>query len=54
MGKYEVPLRSPLVFLFAIGFLAFVLPSWTTAIANLGKLSGISDSSAGSSSLYES
>lgn len=37
----------PLAILFAIGIFAFVIPSWTTAIVNLGQLSNISESWAG-------
>lgn len=42
-----MPLWVPLAILFAIGIFAFVIPSWVTAIAKLGQLSGISESWAG-------
>jgi hypothetical protein len=47
MEKYRMPLWVPLALLFLIGLFAFVVPSWTTAIANLGKLQGINDAWAG-------
>lgn len=37
----------PLALLFAIGVFGFVIPSWTTAVVRLGKLSGINESWAG-------
>lgn len=47
MGKYQLPLWLPLAVLFAIGFLGFVIPSWTDATVRLGKLAGITESWAG-------
>lgn len=47
MSKLQIPLWLPLAILFAVGVFGFVVPSWTTAIAQLGQMSGISDAWAG-------
>lgn len=47
MDRYQTPLWLPLAVLFAIGLVAFVIPSWTLAIIDLGKSNGISESWAG-------